>query len=353
MAKKRVTLVKDFIDILMNKDFEACKKVFDKCEINAKHGETNAFGCRPLSREFAFWLKEQACDIEFKDKYGKTPIFYQYNWGYDNFDLFIELGADIFAKDKDGHTLLHLVASSTNREAIIKLVNHGYDINVLCEKTWVHPACTPLDYALIYKNFTLEEMLDFINFMLENKATINDYTKELITKKCEDFAFRKDSLDKEFVLKNQIAYDRLFELIGADKPLELQKHDGISDIKIVGEEMHEMFNNLFEFLVPGMGRAKSAQGECVRLIGRLSYEILDNGGINWNKDFKLMANTFLQYLKIGNALTNEDLEDAEKIIKKISINTSKGDIYLLMSLAVLWVSQNPQVLPLLEAEYLR
>ncbi len=99
MAKKRVTLVDDFQSILNSGDFEAFKNVFKKCDINAKKGDTNAFGCRPLSREFAFWLKEQGCDIEYKNTYHETPIFKQITPVSDNFDLFVELGANIFAKD--------------------------------------------------------------------------------------------------------------------------------------------------------------------------------------------------------------------------------------------------------------
>lgn len=89
------------------------------------------------------------------------------------------------------------------------------------------------------------------------------------------------------------------------------------------------------------------------MIGRLSYEILDNGGMNWCSDFKLMAKTFSEYFKLGQPLDDEMLEDIECITKKISKNTSKADIHLLMLYAVDWVGQNPKVLPLIEADYKR
>ncbi len=354
MAKKRVTLVDDFQSILNSGDFEAFKNVFKKCDINARKGDTNVFGCRPLPREFAFWLKEQGCDIEYKDNYDETPIFKQVTPHEDNFDLFVELGADIFAKDKRGLTLLHATARWGNQVAMEKLMGYGFDINLMSDKTILGIPSTPLEYALIYGCSTLEKTLTLTEFMVGKGANLTEKAKETITKKCEDFAFRKDSLsNEEFVAESQVAYEKLFALMGAEAPEEVQKHDGISDIAYIGEKPSDIYNNLWEFLVPGSGRAKSGQGECIRLIGRLSNEILNNVGMNWCSDFKLMAKTFGEYLKSGEPLEEEMLVQVDRITKKISKSTSKDDIELLMLYAVAWIGLNPKVMPLIEAEYVR
>lgn len=354
MAKKRVKLVNNYKEILMSGDFEAFKKVFDKCEINAKYKDTNAFGGTPLTREFAFWLKEQGCDIEFKGSYDKTPIFEQVTRFEENIDLFVELGANIYAKDSRGATVLHMSANYGNKIAIEKLLGYGMDVDLKTEKTIFLEPHTPLEYALIYGSTSADRLLEITEFMVSKGATITEKVKETIIKHGEDFAFRKDSMsNQEFAKQSQINFNKLYENIGVEPLEEVIKHDGVADIVVKGKNFTEKYNNLYDFVVPGSGRAKSAQGECVRLIDRLSYEILNNGGANWCNDFILMAKAFNEYLSLGNSLDEKNLAVAEKIISKISINTTESDITKLRNISVKWVALNPKVLPFIDAKYKR
>ena len=357
MAKMRVTLVNDFNEILTRCNIEACKKVFHKCDINATIGtyKTNAFGCTPLTSEFAFWLKEQGCDIEFKDNYEQTPIFHHVTKFMDDFDLMIALGANIFAIDQRGITLLHKTVCFDNLTAVKKLLDYGFDINVKLKKTYYHLIeYTPLEYAFIYGSLFPPDLLTLTEFMIENGALVTDELKKTLIKKGEDFQFRQDSFtDKNTLQSFADAYEKLYQIIGVEPPKQMIKHDGISDIIVCEADFIKTYNKLWEFLVPGSGRAKSAQGECIRLAGRLSYEIIDNGCMNWCNDFKLMANTLGEYFKIGNPLDREKLIIAEKIIKSINKQTQDNDVTTLSKLAVEWIMQNPKVLSLINAEYKR
>jgi len=77
MAKKRKTLPKEMSALLECGDIAALKEQFLRCEPNAvtnKYG-SNIFSLTPLPGEFAFWAKEQGADVNFRDYYGRTPIF--------------------------------------------------------------------------------------------------------------------------------------------------------------------------------------------------------------------------------------------------------------------------------------
>ncbi len=212
---------------------------------------------------------------------------------------------------------------------------------------------TPLEYALIYGCSTLDRTFTLTKFMLEKGAILTEAAKKTILQKCDDFSFRKDSYEGDYLKENQEAYNQLFTIMNLEIPKEIIKHDGKADIELIGDNQKDIYNNLWDYLVPGNGRAKSGQGECIRLIGRLSYEILDNGCINWCSDFKLMAKTISEYFKLGQTLDDEIITNIDNICNKISKNTSESDIHLLMNYVVTWIGLNPKVLPLIEANYKR
>ena len=71
------------------------------------------------------------------------------------------------------------------------------------------------------------------------------------------------------------------------KPEEKPIHDGVSPIQIPDEDdENRAFQMLWDFLVPSCGKAQTAQGEVIRIAGRVQHEFLDNGCINWDEDFQ-------------------------------------------------------------------
>lgn len=137
-------------------------------------------------------------------------------------------------------------------------------------------------------------------------------------------------------------------------------HDGISPITVPDGDGDEdkAFQALWDYLVPACGKAQTAQGEMIRIAGRVQHEFLDNGCINWDGDFEKMLDAFLQYLKLGNGFDEEDLQVAKVLVQILKENGEKGFIEdrltrVLCSCAMAWVKQNPEVLAPLEAEYSR
>lgn len=139
-----------------------------------------------------------------------------------------------------------------------------------------------------------------------------------------------------------------------EKPI----HDGISSIIVPEGDEDKAFQTLWDYLVPASGKAQTAQGEIIRIAGRVQHEFLDNGCINWDEDFKKMLDAFLEYFQLGNGFDDEDLKVAEVLVQILKENGDKGFIEdrlitVLCSCAMAWVKQNPKVIVPLSAEYIR
>lgn len=143
------------------------------------------------------------------------------------------------------------------------------------------------------------------------------------------------------------------------KSKEKPVHDGVSPISTPNEKDEDKaFQMLWDYLVPSYGKAQTAQGEIIRIAGRVQHEFLDNGCINWDEDFQKMLDAFLKYLQLGNGFNQEDLKTAGVLVTLLKENGEKGFIddrltSVLCSCAMAWVKQNPEVIAPLEAEYSR
>ena len=140
--------------------------------------------------------------------------------------------------------------------------------------------------------------------------------------------------------------------------MEKSVHDGVSPIIVPDGDEDKAFQALWDYLVPPRGKAQTAQGEIIRIAGRVQYEFLDNGCINWDEDFKKMLDAFLQYLQLGKGFDEEDLKTAGVLVNLIKENGDQGFIddkliLVLCSCAMTWVKQNPEVMAPLPAEYSR
>ncbi len=139
---------------------------------------------------------------------------------------------------------------------------------------------------------------------------------------------------------------------------EQRIHDGIAPIKVPEGDEAEAFQTLWKSLVPSCGKAQTAQGEIIRIAGRVQHEFLDNGCMNWDEDFQKMLDSFLKYLQLGNGFNEKDLKVAEVLVQLLKENGAKGFVddqltTVLCSCAMAWVGQNPEVMAPLEAEYSR
>ncbi|MCI8359715.1 MAG: hypothetical protein HFE86_00060 [Clostridiales bacterium] len=358
MAKRRKTLPKEMKELLESGDIAALKEQFLRCEPNAithtKFG-SNLFSLSPLPREFALWAKEQGADVNFKDYYGKTPIFSQASAWKGDAQLLIDLGANVDVADNFGVTPLHLAALYGRADAVKALLAAGADVNVKSGRNDLPGFLTPLETTLLQDRLPYRELLEICGLLLDRGAEITNRCREFLHRSAKRFQRVKRGItDPEFLCRQTEGLERLCQIFGVEPAEEAVFHDGVSSIHVPEESKSKAFQWLWGYLVPPNGKAQTAQGEAIRIAGRIEHEITVNGGMNWDGDYRKMLRAFPRYLRLGNPLCDEDIAQAESITRLLRDGRDDGTLSMrLCAYAVVWVSLNPEVLSPLEADYAR
>lgn len=344
MKKKKTTLPANFQELLVQGNLDSLKQVFESCEFDAVHSEYyggNAFAMTPLPKEFAVWLKEQGADIEMCNRYGQTPLFKHAGAYNGDVDLLIALGADVNATSGDGSTPLHHAASYVRLAAVDALIAHGADVNAKSRDE----SLTPLEMMLV-KASGPAYLPPICETLLEHGAIITERSREAVARLGRDFEFAWRS-NKENTFMKELKADalpRLYTIFDVAPVTEMPMHDGVSPIIIEETGFREQYHHMWNYLVPDSGRAATAQGEAIRIAGKVSHEILDNGGINWDRDFKKLLKALPKYFKMGNALPKTDLLEVNRLIKALSAGNGDDEPRRLTEYAVKWVLQNQTVI---------
>ncbi|MNJ59485.1 hypothetical protein D3C77_551720 [compost metagenome] len=170
----------------------------------------------------------------------------------------------------------------------------------------------------------------------------------------ERFEFHREGFNKDYIQETDEALSALYEMFGVTPVKKLERHDGVSLITVSSETWQKQHQELWEYLVPSKGHAPTVQGEVIRITGRISYEVHNNGGVNWDKDFRKMLSALNQYLQSGVPLNDEDLELAAQADAEIRPSGYGDDEPAwLCELAVKWVITNPEPIQLGKVDYLR
>jgi ankyrin repeat protein len=352
MAKKRKTLPKDFGALLDAGDIDALKAIYDKCELGAYdsgYSLHTALHNYVVPDEFVKWLVEQGLDINTKDYYGRTPLFYQMHRG--NLALFIELGADVNAKAKYGDTPLHFAADYGTADSVKLLLKHGADLEAEDDM-----GLTPLAYCLAQcNNIKIAKIADIAEVLLDAGTKVTPEMAESVQRIGTEFEFHRENFNTDYLAETDAGLAKLYALFGVEPVAKRRVHDGVSPITITSRDWQEQHQELWEFLVPSQGAAKTVQGEVIRITGRVSDELYRNGGANWNADYRKMLNALTKHFASGAPLSEEELTEAKESAVNIR---AKGDdedtaIDRLCELAVKWVLQNPSPAPLAKPDYKR
>ena len=346
MAKKKKRLVEDFDQIIKSGDFEAFKNVFESCVIDAKvpGGKTtlNALSFKSLTPKHIQFLIDNGMEINADCGYGYPAVYFHAS-DKDNLKCLIENGADVnyVASNVRGSALTG-ACDTLNEEAVANLLEAGASIDA--KDVFGRPL---LDLTLqACDNIHIPKAVRISKMLLEAGCKKTEKTDDLIKKIGERFEFFRDNISVELVDRLSNALDELVTPV----PRKIV-YDGITPISVSSKKWQDQYNELWNMLVPGGGKAKTVQGEMIRIVGKVTHEILDNGSINWGPDFKLMLKTYSEFLKKNETLDKGLIEEADKLSKGISANSDKAALYRLTELTVEWVLANPDPIPLGKVEY--
>ena len=354
MAKKRVTLPKEFKDLMDEGNIEALKAVYDRCELTAHDGRFSL--CTPLHMggvpdELVIWLVEQGLDINIPDYYGATPLYRQAILGRDIVKLLLELGADIGKPNTYGETPLHVAAEFFHPKTVKLLIDKGADVNAKNDM-----GRTPLASVLmVCRGIYIAQTAEIASMLLDAGAKKTSAMKEKVENIGKDFEFHREGINPDYLEAADQGLEKLYALFDVKPVAKRITHDGVSPILVKEGSWEEQYEELWSFLIPSSGAAKTVQGEVIRIPGRVRDELDRNGGVNWDRNYRKMLQAMPHYLSLGTPLSDNDLEETKQLISQIYGKDFNDSLRLdrLCQLSLAWIEQNPEPLPLEEPSYKR
>ena len=353
MAKKakRKTLPEDFKEIVSRGDPDEILSVFESCDINAysrkEYGKPTALMFPEMPEAVIRKLVEMGADINYVAEYNKTPLIVHAESKPENIPLLLELGAvlDYVTEAFASETALHHCAGQCKPESVRALLKLGAD-PYICGGYFHNNALEELTYYV--RMGILCRAAETAEILLAYGMNVTDAMQEKIRKLSEQYVFYRRNPEPDD--PEEAAMQKLCELFGVEPAAPLQIHDGKSPIRVHGETWQQQYDNLWKELVPSSGHAETVQGEAIRLIGRLSHEILDNGCCNWDADFRKMMPALADYLGSGSVPADAE---APALAKKISRNSDEKIFGALIRYTLEWIKANPDPIPLDSVPYRR
>ncbi len=350
MAKKRSTLPKDFKECLVEGDLDRLKEVFDTCDLDARGGSTkqSALAFDECPEELMRWLVARGADLHAEDRYGETPLHAHAGSWRGKVELLVALGADV-DRGAGGSkaTPLHEAA----RAAHVSNVRHLLAANARVDAL-DGDGQTPLQRCLGYcSNATLDRAADVAAALLGAGAQPTSGCRDSVIRIGERFEFHREGFNPDSVERMSGALVRLYELFDVPPVSKRTTHDGTSPIQSTAAKWEDRFDEFWQRLIPSSGAAQTVQGEVIRLAGKIQRELDGNGGVNWDKEFRLMADAWLDHVGSGAPLNGVELAEAARLVA--DAKARGGDMERFCALAVGWVDRNPRPVPLPPPSYKR
>lgn len=356
MPTKRKTLPPDLEHLTGTEPLDRLQTAMLRCIPNAVDHSSykqNIFGCTGVTEEFARWLLEYGADLNYQDAFGYTPLHHlaMRPDGAEQMRLYLKLGADIHLQSQLNGGPLHGAADHGVVENLRILLEHGADVHA-----GNHWGSTPLEFAMVRLRGGVDVVnkIEAVKLLLDAGSKITEKMRENVVRIGTDVEFRRADISPEWLPRVDAAMEQLYTLFDVPPVPKRRLHDGVSPITVAAGTWQEQYQELWDYLVPGSGSCKTVQGEVIRINGRVSHEILDNGGANWDGDFRKMLKALAEHLASGNALSEEELNRAGQLTAVLQQgDVLENELSELCRLSVRWVLNNPGPVPLGETPYRR
>lgn len=350
--RKRKTLPKDFGQLLDNAPFAELIAVFDVCELEATGGysKSTALGFYNCPDELVRWLVERGADIDARDHYQRTALHHRSSSWKGGVDLLLDLGADIEAQDYQDETPLHAAIKSHKADAIAALIRRGANTEIKTRQghSLLHLA------LLTTSNGDIAATAKIAEILLDAGSQIEDAMRSEVQRIGRGFEFSRAGFNPDYLETTDAGLATLYRLFNVTPVAARVLHDDQAAIVVTAGDWPAQHQQLWELLVPSSGAATTAQGEVIRISGRISREINGNGSANWDADFKKMLNALVGHFGSAVPLGDLELAEARTLAAELKNGTDPAEHSdRLCELAVCWVIANPQPLPLSAPSYRR
>lgn len=347
MATRRKTLPKEFEEVLETGTLAEQKALLERCEANARTRdlyERPALCFPGIGVELAAWLIDRGCDVDGQDRFGDTPLLWQVSHERSEGSfvrnmavtrLLVERGADV-----DLGAPLARAAHIHDARGVRILLGLGSDV----EQRSSLQGRTPLEEALATcANAYIVPVADVVRALLAAGARVTPRMADDVRRIGKDFERYRGipSFDANLTERTDRALAYLYRTFGVEPVVSAARHDGVSPIEVPEGSWRHQFDALWDALVPPTGRAATVQGEVVRICGKVAHEILDNGGMNWDADFRALARALPAYLALGNRLEAADESTVGRLARDVGASSDEGDLDRFAKLVVRWVQLNP------------
>ena len=208
---------------------------------------------------------------------------------------------------------------------------------------------------MVCRGIYIAQTAEIASMLLDAGAKKTSKMKERVEQIGKDFEFHRESIHPDYIEGADKGLAKLYELFDVKPVAKRITHDGVSPILVKEGSWEERYEELWSFLIPSSGAAKTVQGEVIRIPGRVRDELDRNGGVNWDRNYRKMLQAMPHYLSLGTPLSDNDLEETKQLISQIYGKDFNDGLRLdrLCQLSIAWIKQNPEPLPLEEPSYKR
>lgn len=360
-AWMRKTLPEDIEQIIASGDVEAVARAVKNCQVGA-YLRADAYKPQlmhfPASQEITEFFLQRGEDINSLDRYQCTPIHWRVRAGHtEQVPLLISRGGDINARDYADRTALFGAVAHLASADVEQLIKLGADVHAQAN-SGLYGNYTLTEYALAGRRlFDARKLLEVIRVLLAHGARPGgkeqDSLRGMDDQRCR-LVTHGHNADPAVFEANVEALAQLCEIFEVEQAVPRQALQLGQRIEIdCSLKVEDQFRQLWDLLVPSSGRARSLQGEVVRIAGCISHELYDNGGINWDRSFSVMAKRFGRIVTSQVALADDDvarLGQALGCLKTRAVTTNYAEAMqasdVLTQLAVRWVRLKPVLVAL-------
>lgn len=351
MKKKK--LPKDFDLLIDRHDMDAFAAFFTKYEITATNtgkSTANAFSYKNLTAEQVRFLLNNGLNPNMDCGYGYPAVAHQAA-NKEILGVLVENGADVnLAVVSYNGNALARACTIHNVQAVRNLLEVNASVNITCDidrKALIDGVLAHCD------NIFIPDALEICEMLLQAGAKPSEKTGEYVREIGKRFEFFRNNINPEMLYRLEEALTKLYQLFHVT-PVERRVMNSLTEeIQVKPGSWQNQFEELRQKLVPGHGKAETLQGEMIRILGKVTYEILDNGGMNWDDEYRKMVRALPRYYGQNEKLDQALSEEAGRIAGSINEGSGKTELYRLAELTVKWVVANCMPKKLGETDYNR